>query len=94
VIEDHLDYLRRKAAIWLPLIDRNPESAQLLRQMIEEDLDGMPAVSLMAVKMVTGALSEPEPPGTDSGDEVSNRRDIAQPMIDSKFLRNYTETEQ
>jgi hypothetical protein len=56
--EDHLEHLRRKAAIWLPLMDGNPDSVRLLRQMIEEDLDGMPAVCLMAVKMVTGALSE------------------------------------
>ena len=94
MIEDQLSELRRKAHRWLPLLDTEPESVNRLRQMIEEDLDGMPAACLMAVKMVTGALSEPEPSGTNSADEVSNRRDIAQPMIESKFLRNYTEAEQ
>jgi hypothetical protein len=60
--EDHFEHLRRKAAIWLPLMDGNPDSVRLLRQWIDEDLDGMPAVCLMAVKMVTGALSEANSP--------------------------------
>jgi hypothetical protein len=76
MIEDHLDELRRKAARWLPLMDGNPESARLLRQWIEEDLDGLPAVSLMAVKMVTGALRDDTLPagheGTNRDEEVSN----------------------
>jgi hypothetical protein len=50
--------LQEKARRWLPLFGSDPESARLLRQWTDEDLDGMPAVSLTAVKMVTGALSE------------------------------------
>jgi hypothetical protein len=61
-------------------MDGNPESARLLRQWIDEDLDGMPAVCLMAVKMVTGALSEEGHPScvgafepeTSRADGVSN----------------------
>jgi len=72
VIEDPLLELRRKAHRWLPQVDTDPDAVNRLWQMIDEDLDGMPTVQLMAVKMVTGALSELAMPGTDSNDEVSN----------------------